>query len=82
MTKSHLGHFLGRPVGRFPASGEILRPHRQRGVVGLDVVVAVQPRLQPGHPEPEARLQQPGAQVRGHALRKPDTEETSKQKKL
>lgn len=31
-------------------------------------MVTVQPRLQPGHSEPEARLQQPGAQVRGPAL--------------
>lgn len=60
--------FPARAVWGLPASREILSPHRQRGLVSLDVVVTMQPRLQQGHSEPEASLQQSGAQVRGHAV--------------
>lgn len=53
--------------GRSP-SRQDGREHRERRLVVLDLLVAVQPGLQPGGPQPQEDLQQPRAQVRGPEL--------------
>lgn len=42
---------------RSASSREDLRPHGERRLVVLEFLVPVQPRLQPGNPQPEEDLQ-------------------------
>lgn len=56
------------PFRRRSPPRQDLREHGERRLVPLGLLVPVQQGLQPGDPQPQENLQQPGAQVRGPDL--------------